>query len=78
MNRTTGASFIGFGLVLVVVGAMLRFAVTAHTQGFNLNTGGLIAIWVGIASVLIGLLFVLLGGNRKSTLHESPEDAHRK
>jgi hypothetical protein len=70
MNRATGTSFIGFGLVLVMVGAVLRFAVTANPDGFDIETAGLIAIWVGIVSTLIGLLFVVLGGNRKSTLHE--------
>ena len=29
MQRTTGTGFIGFGLVLIVVGAILKFAVTA-------------------------------------------------
>jgi hypothetical protein len=73
MNRTTGTGFIGFGLVLIVVGAILRFAVTASPDGFDIETAGLIAIWVGAVATLIGLLLVIVGGNRKSTLHERVE-----
>ena len=73
MNRTTGTGFIGFGLVLIVVGAVLRFAVTASTDGFDTEIAGLIAIWVGVVATMIGLLLVFVGGNRKSTLHERVE-----
>ena len=32
MQRATGTGFIGFGLVLIVVGAILKFAVTAGSH----------------------------------------------
>ena len=43
MQRTTGTGFIGFGLVLIVVGAILKFAVTADANGFDIEAAGLIA-----------------------------------
>ncbi len=61
MQRTTGTGFIAFGLVLIVVGAILRFAVTTKTDGFDMATAGLIAIWAGVAALVIGLLLVLVG-----------------
>ena len=33
---------IGTSLVLIAIGAILDFAVTVHTNGFNINTIGLI------------------------------------
>ena len=62
MQRTTGTGFIGFGLVLIVVGAILKFAVTADANGFDIEAAGLIAIWVGVVSLLLGILLVVLGG----------------
>ncbi len=70
MQRTTGTGFIGFGLVLIVLGAILRFAVTTTPDGFDIATAGLIAIWAGVAALVIGLLLVLVGGRRRSTLRE--------
>ena len=70
MQRTTGTGFIAFGLVLIVVGAILRFAVTTRTDGFDMATAGLIAIWAGVAALVIGLLLVLVGGRRRSTVRE--------
>ena len=67
MQRTTGTGFIGFGLVLIVVGAILKFAVTADANGFDIEAAGLIAIWVGVVSLLIGILLVVMGGRRHST-----------
>ena len=71
MNRTTGTGFIGFGLVFIVVGAVLRFAVTASADGFDTEAAGMIAIWVGVIAALIGLLLVFLGSRRTSTLREN-------
>lgn len=71
MNRTTGTGFIGFGLVLIVVGAVLRFAVTASADGFDIQAAGMIAIWAGVIAALIGVLLVLLGGSRRSTVREN-------
>jgi membrane associated rhomboid family serine protease len=81
MQRGTGTGFIGAGLVLIVVGAILRFAVTADAKGFDIETAGLIAIWAGIAALVIGLLLVLVGSRRRSTLRDdvtsTPTGSHR-
>jgi hypothetical protein len=38
MNRGTGTGLIAFGVVLGVVGAIMAFAITVNTRGFNINT----------------------------------------
>jgi hypothetical protein len=49
----------GFGvsLFLIAIGAILDFAVTVHTNGFNLNTMGVILMIVGGIGLLFSLLF---------------------
>jgi hypothetical protein len=46
---------IGGGLFLIAVGAILKYAVTAHVSWINLDTVGVILMVIGVAGVLIGL-----------------------
>ena len=48
---------IGVGIFLIAVGAVLTFAVNAHTNGVNLDTVGWILMAVDAAGVLLSLLF---------------------
>jgi hypothetical protein len=62
---------IGLGIVLVVIGAILKFAVTVTTTGFNVNAVGVILLVVGICSVVIGGAVFVLGANQHTTTRES-------
>ena len=68
MNRNTGAGLLGFGIVLVIIGAILEFAVTAQAKGFSVNTVGLILLIVGIVAFFLGLVFMVTGGSRRTTI----------
>jgi hypothetical protein len=57
-----------FGIVLVVVGAVMKFAITVHAHGFNIHVAGLILLWVGIAIFVLSLLILVLGGRSRSTM----------
>jgi hypothetical protein len=57
---------IGGGLLVVAVGAILRFAVTAEVAGISISTVGLILLIVGAVSLLIGVALRLSG--RDSTV----------
>ena len=48
---------IGISIFIGAVGAIMRYAVTATAQGFNIHTGGVILMFVGAAGVLLSLLF---------------------
>jgi predicted membrane channel-forming protein YqfA (hemolysin III family) len=48
---------IGASLFLLVVGAILTFAVNVTTSGFNLNTIGIILMVAGVIGLLMSLLF---------------------
>ena len=61
---------IGLGIVLVVIGAILKYAVTVTTTGFNVNTTGVFLLVVGICAGVIGGAMFALGANRRSTTRE--------
>jgi hypothetical protein len=42
---------------LVAVGAVLRFAVSAQTNGFNVHTVGIILMVAGALAILLSLAF---------------------
>jgi hypothetical protein len=71
MDRRAGTGITVFGLVLGVIGALMRYAVTVTTSGFNINTAGVILLIVGIATVVAGLLIFTLGGRRSTEIHDS-------
>ena len=71
MNRTSGMGLLVFGIVLGIAGAILRFAVTAHTTGFNIHEAGVILLVVGVAAAVVGLILLLVGTRSRSTLTES-------
>lgn len=48
---------IGTALFLIAVGAILRYAVDADAEGFNINTAGLILMVVGAVGLLLALFF---------------------
>jgi hypothetical protein len=49
---------IGTSIFLIAVGAILKFAVTAHVSGVSLATVGTILINVGIVGLLISLFML--------------------
>ncbi len=81
MNRNSGIGVLVFGIVLVVVGAIMKFAITAHVSGFSINTAGVILLWVGIGIFVVSLLIIVLGGRSRSTtrtdVRETPSGQER-
>ena len=56
---------LGTSLFLIAVGAILRFAVSVSTHGFNLHTVGVILIAVGVLGLLISLLWMTIWADRR-------------
>jgi uncharacterized membrane protein YidH (DUF202 family) len=46
---------IGTGIFLFAVGAIMRFAVTVQTQGFNVHTIGVILMIVGVVTTVLSM-----------------------
>jgi hypothetical protein len=48
---------IGTSIVLIAVGAILKYAVTAHVSGIDLQTVGTILMLVGILGLILSLIY---------------------
>jgi hypothetical protein len=62
---------IGVSLILIAAGAILTWAVTATVSGVDINTVGVILMVIGIAGLIISLMFWStwggFGGARRRT-----------
>lgn len=56
---------IGTSIFLIALGAILRFAVSVTTKGFNIHSIGVILIVVGIVGLLISLLWMTVWSDRR-------------
>lgn len=74
MNRGVGTGAMAFGVVLIAVGAIMRYAVDVNADGFNIHMAGVILLVVGIGVTLFGLIAMVLGGKSTSTRQESIEN----
>ena len=65
---------IGVSLLLIAVGAILKWGVTVHnSHGFNINTIGIILMVVGAIGLVLSLMFWSswggVGGTRRRTTY---------
>jgi hypothetical protein len=51
---------IGTSLLLIAVGAILKYAVTARVEGIDLQTVGVILMLIGILGLILSLLYTLV------------------
>jgi Domain of unknown function (DUF6458) len=61
---------IGASLFLIAIGAILKFAVTTHVDGVDLQVVGVILMIVGIVGLLFDL--VLWGTRRRTVVTREP------
>jgi hypothetical protein len=57
---------LGTSIFLIAAGAILRYAVTTGVSGISLPTVGLILMIVGIAGVVLSLLYMLTWSPRRA------------
>jgi hypothetical protein len=55
---------LGTSLLLIAIGAVLRFAVSVSTHGFNIHTIGVILMIVGGVGLLFSLLWMTMWRDR--------------
>jgi hypothetical protein len=56
---------IGTSIFLIAVGAILKYAVTDSISGVELSTVGVILMVVGVAGLVISLLYTLIWADRR-------------
>lgn len=64
---TTGTS-----IVLIAIGAILKFAVTATVSGIDLATVGVVLMIVGVIGLLISLLWLGVFADRRTAAAAPP------
>jgi hypothetical protein len=62
----------GVSLFLIAVGAILKYAITAHVEGVNLHTAGLVLLVVGAVGLVISVTFMARGGHPEARPPEVP------
>ncbi len=67
---------IGAAIVLIAVGAVLKWAVTAHVSGFDIQTAGTVVFIVGLVGLALSIMYEFMwsregryrGGYRDETV----------
>ena len=60
----------GTGLVLIAIGAILRYAVNDEIEAINLETVGLILIIVGAVAFVVGAIYAFSNRGRGRVVRE--------
>lgn len=55
---------IGTSLVLIAIGAILKYAVTADVSGIDIQTVGVILMLIGILGLILSLLYTFVWSER--------------
>ena len=66
-GRVTGIRIsmtVGTSILLIAVGAILRYAVNAHSSVVNIQTVGLILMIAGIIGLILSLLYMAFWADR--------------
>ena len=55
---------IGTSIALIAVGAILKWAVTAHVDGFDIQTAGTVLFVLGIVGLILSLIYTFAWSRR--------------
>ncbi len=56
---------IGTSIFLIAVGAILKYAVTAHVSGINVHVVGVILMIAGVVGIVLSLLWMTIWADRR-------------
>ncbi len=62
---------IGTSIVLIAVGAILKWAVTAHVNGFDIQTAGTVLFVVGLVGLVLALIYTFWWTHRDRAYDET-------
>ena len=66
---------IGTSLLLIAVGAILKYAVTADVSGIDIQTVGVILMLIGILGLILSLLYTFVWSDT-ARRRRAPDPAH--
>jgi hypothetical protein len=56
---------IGAAIVLIAIGAVLKWAVTAHVTGFDIQTAGTVVFVVGLVGLVLAVMYTFWWSSRE-------------
>ena len=65
---------IGTSIVLIAVGAILKWAVTAQVNGINLQTAGTVLLVLGIIGLVLSVIYTFYWSRARTTTTPVPVD----
>jgi hypothetical protein len=68
---------IGTSILLIAIGAILKFAVTAHTNGFNIQTAGVVLLVVGLVGLVLSLIYTFVWTRRDAVAYDDARTVRR-
>jgi uncharacterized membrane protein len=68
---------IGTSIVLIAAGAILKWAVTAHVNGFDIQTAGTVLFVVGLVGLVLALIYTFWWSNRHDAAYEDARVVRR-
>ena len=67
---------IGTSLVLIAIGAILKYAVTAEVDFIDIQTAGVILMIIGILGLILSLLYTFLWSESARSNRTRPSDPY--
>ena len=67
---------IGSSIVLIAIGAILKWAVTATVSGFDIQTAGTVLLVVGLVGLVLALFYTFWWSNRRDPYDHPYEETH--
>ena len=59
---------------MIAIGAILKWAVTAHVSGFNIQTAGTVLFVVGLLGLVLSLIYTFWWARRDAYAHDAYEE----
>ena len=63
---------IGAAIILCAIGAVLKWAVTAHVNGFDIQTAGTVVLVVGVVGLVLAILYTFIWSRRTAYPYDDP------
>ncbi len=64
---------IGTSIVLIAIGAILKWAVTAHVSGIDLQTAGTVLFVIGIVGLILAVAYTFWWADRSQRVRVPDE-----
>ena len=57
---------IGSSILLIAIGAILKYAITAHVSGINIQTAGTVLLILGIVGLVLSVIYTFVWSRQRT------------